>query len=49
MRQGEITLQKIRINKKSKDKKAVALDVFKMLNEIECKEIVEVESPKFVE
>lgn len=35
MRQGEITLQKIRINKKLKNKRAVALDVLKMLNDIE--------------
>ena len=35
MRQGEITLQKIRINKKLKNKKAVALDVLRMLNDIE--------------
>ena len=38
MRQGEITLQKIRINKKLKNKKAIALDVLKMLNEIEGKD-----------
>ena len=37
MRQGEITLQKIRINKKARNKKAVAMDVLKMLNEIEGK------------
>ena len=35
MRQGEITLQKIRINKKQKDKRAVASNVLKMLNQIE--------------
>ena len=35
MRSGEITLQKIRINKKLKDKKTVALDVLKMLNEFD--------------
>ena len=35
MRQGEITLQKMRINKKLKNKKAVALDVLKMLSEID--------------
>ena len=35
MRHGEITLQKIRVNKKARDKKAVAMDVLKMLNEIE--------------
>ena len=38
MRSGEITLQKIRINKKLKDKKTVALDVLKMLNEFDEKE-----------
>ena len=32
MRHGEITLQKIRVNKKARDKKAVAMDVLKMLN-----------------
>ena len=37
MRQGEITLQKIRVNKKARNKKAVAMDVLKMLNEIEGK------------
>lgn len=34
MRQGEITLQKIRINKKQKDRRAVASNVLKMLNQI---------------
>jgi len=35
MRQGEITLQMIRINKRLKKKKEVALDVLKMLKDIE--------------
>jgi len=34
-RAGEITLQKIRLNKKLKKKKEVALDVLKMLQDIE--------------
>lgn len=37
MRQGEITLQKIRVNKKLRNKRDVAMDVLKMLNEIEGK------------
>ena len=39
MRQGEITLQKIRINRKLKNRKAVAMDVLKMLKGIESKEV----------
>lgn len=35
MRRGEITLQMIRINKRLKKKKEVALDVLKMLKDIE--------------
>ena len=34
MRQGEITLQKIRIERKIKNKKAIAFDVLKMLNDV---------------
>lgn len=50
MRQGEITLQKIRINKKVKNRKDIAYDVFKMLNDIEGRETIDIESPKaFVE